>query len=161
MAHRDLDPVTVEAREEFLDALAAGHSIVTAAGNESLRRKLYRLRESDEAFATEWKRAYKEGTDVLVGEAIRRAVQGVNEPKMIGYGENAEVITVTKYSDTLLMFLIKQRDPTYRERVAIEGGGGDAPPVQVEVKHSVDDLAAVASILAGAGVLRAAGGTDS
>lgn len=160
MARQDHTPVTDEQKQQFLDELAGGASIIDAAGNESLRRKLYRLKEADAAFAAEWALAYKEGTDALTREARRRAVEGVAEPRMIGHGDSAQLITVKRYSDPLLMFLIKQRDPSYRDRVQVEGSA-DAPPVQVEVKHSVDDLAAVASILAGAGVLDPGSGAHS
>lgn len=42
----------------------------------------------------------------------------------------------------------------------VEVVGDQDNPVKVEVEHSVDDLAAVARILAGAGALPAAGGAD-
>lgn len=48
-----------------------------------------------------------------------------------------------------------------RPMQAVEVGGADGTPVSVEVKHSVDDLAAVASILADAGVLAARPEADS
>jgi hypothetical protein len=72
--------------------LAAGESIVDAAGNESLRRKLYRLKDADQDFAAEWKRAYQEGTDALTPRHDAGAVEGVDEPRMIGHGDNAELI---------------------------------------------------------------------
>ena len=132
MARQDKTPVTDEQRDGFLAALAAGKSVVDAAGNESLRRKLYRLRDADDDFARDWAAAYKEGTDVLVAEARRRAIEGVDEPKVIGSGDYQREITVTRYSDTLLMFLIKQRDPSYRDNHKIEVTGPGDGPVQVE-----------------------------
>jgi hypothetical protein len=129
---QDHTPVTDDQRDQFLEQLAAGRSIVDAAGNESLRRKLYRLKEADPQFAAEWARAYQEGTDVLLAEARRRAVEGVDEPKMLGHGDTAQLITITRYSDPLLMFLIKQRDPSYRDNHKIEVTGKDDGPVQIE-----------------------------
>jgi hypothetical protein len=160
-ARQDKTPISAAQKERFLERLAAGDSIVTAAGDEALRRKLYRLRDADEDFASDWKRAYQEGTDALVHEARRRAVEGVEDVKMIGKGDAQREVTFRTYSDQLLMFLIKQRDASFRERVAVEGAGDGAPPVQVEVKHSVDDLARVASILADAGALSPRAGADS
>jgi hypothetical protein len=51
------------------------------------------------------------------------------------------------------MFLIKQRDPSYRDNHKIELTGGDGNPIEVKVEHTADDLARVASLLAEAGVL--------
>jgi hypothetical protein len=159
MARQDHSPVTDEQRQDFLDGLAEGKSIVDAAGDEGLRCKLYRLKRSDPEFAEQWQYAYVDGNDALAAAARKRAVDGV--PRHT-YDKDGNLIREEiVYSDTLLMFLMKQRDASFKDRVAIEGAGCDAPPVQVEVKHSVDDLAAVASILAGAGALRADGGADS
>lgn len=159
-ARQDKTAITDQQKQVFLDLLAAGASTTDAAGNESVRRKLYRCRDNDPDFAAEWKRAYAEGTDTLVAEARRRAVEGVEDVKVIGSGDMQREVMFRHYSDSLLMFLIKQRDPSYRDRVQVEGST-DAPPVQVEVKHSVDDLATVASILASAGALPARTGPHS
>ena len=132
MPRQDHTPLTGEQRDHFLERLAAGDSIIAAAQNESLRRKLYRAKDADTDFAKEWARAYQEGTDALTAEARRRAVEGVDEPRMIGHGENAELITVKRYSDPLLMFLIKQRDPSYRDNAKLEVTGQGGGPVQVE-----------------------------
>lgn len=153
MARHDHSPVTAEQRQTFLDRVAAGASLVEAAGSQSLRCKLYRLKDADPGFAEEWRRAYQEGTDALVAEARRRAVDGVEDVKTVGTGDMQREVVFRHYSDTLLMFLIKQRDPTFRENHKVEVTGQDGAPVSVEVKHSVDDLAAVASILARAGAL--------
>jgi hypothetical protein len=46
---------------------------------------------------------------VLEAEAFRRAVVGIED--MIGSGDNAEVVHFLRYSDTLLIFLLKARRP--------------------------------------------------
>ena len=72
----------------------------------------------------EYQQAFAEAeiaaTDALIQEARRGAVQGVEEP--IFY--KGEVVkTVQKYSDNLLMFLIKGALPeVYRERYEFSGG---------------------------------------
>ncbi len=48
-----------------------------------------------------------------------------------------------------------------RPTQAVEVSGEDGGPVPVEVKHSVDDLAAVARILAGAGALGSSPASES
>jgi hypothetical protein len=150
MAHRDLAPVTDQEKQAFLDRVAAGQSIVEAAGNESFRRKLYRLRDSDPDFAAEWKTAYQEGTDTLVAEARRRAVEGVEDVKMIGSGDMQREVPFRHYSDSLLMFLIKQRDPTYRDNHKVEITGPNNGPVQVE--HRGVKLTDVLTVARSAGV---------
>lgn len=104
----------------------------------------YQFREHHEWFGKLWEEADKKATDRLIAEGWRRAQEGVTEP--IHY-KGERVDTVQKYSDTLLIFLAKARDPEkYRERydvraeVKIEGndylkellrlarGSGDAEP---------------------------------
>lgn len=84
------------------------------------RRTVYDLRESDPAFAADWERAQEEAADLLEAEARRRALEGVEEPVFggLGYGRGSgEIGRVRKYSDTLLIFLLKGAKPeTYRER---------------------------------------------
>lgn len=154
MARQDKTPVTEEQKEAFLDDLAAGKSIVDAAGTESLRRKLYRLRTDDQGaltdFGREWDQAYREGTDALIAEARRRAVEGVEDVKMIGKGDFQREVVFRHYSDPLLMFLIKQRDPSFRDNHKIEVTGPDDGPVQVE--HRGVKLADVLSVARQAGL---------
>lgn len=149
-ARQDKTPVTDEQRQTFLERLASGESIVDAAGNEALRRKLYRVKDADPDFAAEWKRAYDEGTDVLVREARRRAVDGIEDVKVIGSGDYQREVKFRHYSDPLLMFLIKQRDVSYRDNHKVEVTGPNDGPVQVE--HRGVKLADVLAVARQAGV---------
>lgn len=159
MARQDHSPITDTQIEEFLDGLAEGKSVLEAAGNQAFRRRLYRHRTANLAFAEQWRVAYDEGTDILEKEAHRRAVEGVTDFRLDKEGVEHPFV---HYSDTLLIFLLKARRPDrYRDNVKVEHGGADGKPIAVEVKHSVDDLARVASILAGAGALGADPGADS
>lgn len=150
MARQDHSPITGEQIDEFLNGLAQGSSVQAAAGSDAFRRRLYRLRKGDAEFARRWKEAYDEGTDALVHEARRRAVEGVEDFKVIGSGEFQREIKFRRYSDTLLMFLIKQRDPTFRENARLEVTGTGGGPVQVE--HRGVKLADVISVARAAGV---------
>ena len=72
----------------------------------------------------EYQKAFAEAeiaaTDALVQEARRRAIQGVSEPILY---KGKVVKTIQKYSDHLLMFLIKGALPeVYRERYEFSGG---------------------------------------
>lgn len=153
------EPISDDQREEFLELLADGVTVIDAAEKVGRgRRDFYRLRTTDTEFAAEWRAAWAEGTDRLVAEAQRRAVDGVDEPvfhkgEIVGY--------VRRLDSTLLMFLIKQRDPSFRENSRVELTGGDGRPIEVKVEHTADDLARVASLLTDAGVLPAGQSPDS
>lgn len=70
---------------------------------------------NDPTFAKYWDLARQESAELMVEEARRRAIDGVAEPV---YHEGQVVGTKQKYSDTLLIFLLKGAMPeTYRERV--------------------------------------------
>ena len=93
----------------FLEALASGAMVKDAAAAAGIpQSSAYDWRKSDAAFAEAWADAYRIGTDMLEAEAQRRAVRGTKRPvfhlgKICGH--------VIEYSDTLLIFLMKARDP--------------------------------------------------
>lgn len=96
-------------RAAFIEALASGATVTDAAKTAGVAREpMYRWRKADPDFAAEWDAAYSTGADVLVSEARRRATTGVAEPV---YHMGKVVGTVQRYSDTLLMFLMKARAP--------------------------------------------------
>ena len=72
----------------------------------------------DAEFAAEWGKAKHQGGDALEDEAIRRAVHGVDTPMTIA--GKREI--VKKFSDTLLIFLLKAHDPArFSENVHVKG----------------------------------------
>ncbi len=84
------------------------------------RRRHYKWLESDPDYAKAFEEAKVAATDALVAEARRRATQGVEEAV---YYKGEVVGTIRKYSDTLLIFLLKGALPeVYRERYEISGG---------------------------------------
>lgn len=98
-----------ERRAAFLETLAAGQTVSDAAKAAGIAREtVYKWRKADPAFAAEWDGAYANGADALVAEARRRAVDGVAEPV---YHMGRVVGTTQRYSDTLLIFLMKARAP--------------------------------------------------
>lgn len=115
---------TDEKRRRFLDALGEGLSVAAACEAAiTTRRTAYNHRNADKAFAEAWDAALEAGTDKLEDEAKRRAHDGVEEP--VHY-QGVRVDTVRKYSDTLLIFLLKGRRPEkYRERSDVKVGGSD------------------------------------
>lgn len=100
---------------------------------------VYRWRDKDLDFAAEWQRAYSIGREQLKDEAYRRAYEGVAEPRF----HKGEICGhVQKYSDTLLMFLIKQSDPSYREHFQIDHGNAGSRPFLFQMSLHPDALEA-------------------
>ena len=110
------------AREAFLEALRQGLSVKAACEAANMgRRTAYDLRESDLDFKAAWDAAIEEGTDLLEDEARRRAFEGIDQP-LVSAGKL--VATARRYSDPLLVFLLKSRRPEkYRERSTVEHSG--------------------------------------
>jgi len=128
-------PIEPEKLNAFLDALAEYGSVRHACDKAGIARvTAYRHREYEPDFAEAWERAAAIGARALEDEARRRAYEGWEEPAGWHHGEAGG--TVRKFSDTLLIFLLKGHYPEkYRERVSAEVGGPGGGPV--EVRHTV------------------------
>lgn len=119
----------------FLDALTDGASINAAARAAGVHPTLvYKRRREDEAFRRAWHAAANLSTPLLEQEAQRRAFHGVDKPiyqkgELVGYER--------RYSDTLLIFLLKGRRPDkYRD-----GHDDGARNVQININvETVDKL---------------------
>lgn len=106
-------------RQAFLEALRDSANVSASARATGVERwKWYRLRRADPGFAAEWLDALEIGIDALEDEAMRRALEGGEEPV---FYQGKIVGRVRKYSDTLLMFMLKSSRPErYRDRVGVE-----------------------------------------
>jgi len=93
----------------FLECLRATGNVSEAARAAQIRRsRVYECRSRDQAFAAAWADALEEAADRLEMEAFRRAVEGIGEDRFF----RGDVVgRVTRYSDRLLMFLLKARRP--------------------------------------------------
>ena len=127
--------VTPQKKKAFLESLSSCGNVTLAARESGItRQEWYRERADDEKFAATWEGAVQLGVEALEDEARRRAVDGVDEPvfyqgKVSGH--------VRKYSDTLLIFLLKAHKPEkYRERHEITGRNGG--PIQTEDLTELD-----------------------
>ena len=100
--------------ETFLTAIAEGAHVRLAAAVAKVHFTLpYKRRRFDDAFRAAWDEAMEIGMEALEGEAARRAYHGVEEPV---FYNGVQCGSVRKYSDKLLMFLLKARKPAnYRE----------------------------------------------
>ena len=96
------------------------------------RQVAYRARDSSRQFRADWDEALKEARELLEAEARRRAAVGVDEPVFY----KGEVVgQIRKYSDNLLMFLLKAHWPEkFRENVSIDQrvSGRDGGPVKTQ-----------------------------
>ncbi len=112
----------------FLKAFAETGMVAAACKQAKVARStVYDARKEDEKFATAWDDIENATTDEMEREAYRRGVEGVDEPVFHG-GE--EVGAVRKFSDTLLIFMLKARKPEkYRETTRHELTGKDGAPL--------------------------------
>ena len=110
---------TDEKRRVFLEALAAVGNVTQAAKSAGLSRTIvYKRRREDEDFARDWDEAKWIGGGALEDEAIRRARDGWEVPV---FHDGQKCGTVRKYSDTLLIFLLKGAMPDkYADRQKTE-----------------------------------------
>lgn len=107
---------TAERQQQFLEALAATSNVSRSRELVGMSAThLYRLRGNDPAFRQAWERAEEIAADRLEEEAWRRAVEGFDEP-VVSAGklvrdENGNPVMVRRFSDTLLLALLRARRP--------------------------------------------------
>jgi hypothetical protein len=113
--------LTSNRRMRFLEALSETGNVTAAtqiAGTS--RTRVYALRKEDSSFAAAWEEAEQIAADGLEAEARRRAVAGVQEPLVsagkLVRGDDGQPITIRRYSDNLLLALLRAHRPPRRER---------------------------------------------
>jgi hypothetical protein len=112
----------------FLAAYAKTGNVSTAARKAKCSRSLHYEWMADEAYRAEFERSHEEACELLEEEARHRAVEGTEEP-IVYQGEittkrdslgraTKRPQTIRRYSDTLLIFLMKGAMPEkYKDRV--------------------------------------------
>ena len=135
MARLKKDATDEERRTRFLEELSASGNVTSAAKQANIsRRTAYNWRNESEAFKEEWDRAADLGTDALEDEAIRRAQSGVLEAV---YQGKEKVGTIRRFSDTLLIFLLKGRRPEkFRDFVSHRLAGDPTNSTPIPLQHS-------------------------
>jgi hypothetical protein len=118
---------TARAQARFLrEFTICGNVLRSARAVKVGRRTVYDWRQ-DDAFRALYSEAHLDAIDALEEEARRRAVDGVLEPVYQG-GE--QVGRIRKYSDALLILLLKGKRPeTFRERYELAGPRGGPIPL--------------------------------
>jgi hypothetical protein len=115
----------------FLESYRRLGNISSACAAAAVSRAtVYRQRAARADFAALMDEAREQAVEAMEAEAWRRAVEGVPDFKL---GKNGEEIPMRRYSDTLLIFLLKAAKPEkYRERLALSG---DPSGFSVVVEH--------------------------
>ena len=151
---------------KFLAEFANCGIITVAAKVAGIDRKtVHNWLEKDERFSLAYHQAEKQAEEVLEAAAWKRSVQGVAKQRHV-YDRGGKLIDTeitTDYSDSLLMFLLRARNPTkYREnKFSFEHGGADGGPIRMETKVSEPfDYDAYRRLFESGGVVAAPAGTD-
>ena len=141
------ESVTPEKRARFLALLSECGNVTRAAEESGCGRvMLYKIRREDEAFAAEWETAADIGAKRLEDEARRRAVEGWQDPV---WHQGQQVGTVRKYSDTLLICLLKAHHPEkYADRqksetvldATVQGSVSLDPALAASISHLLPHL---------------------
>ena len=101
-------------RRRFLERYAESGSIGLASAHAGVSRRTHlNWKKSDGKFAEAFGDAQESAVDGLEQEAMRRAKDGVSQPV---YHQGKEVGTIQKYSDILLIFMLRALKPEkYRD----------------------------------------------
>jgi len=128
-------------REPFLAELCKTGCVSAAAQKAKIsRNSAYEQREANQEFAKAWDAALEVATDALEREARRRAAEGVLEPV---FYQGEIVAKVKKYSDTLLIFLLKAHRPEkFRENIKQELHVTDDREINDAIERELARLAA-------------------
>ena len=124
-------------RPAFIEQLGKTGNVTLAAEHVGVSRAgVYKARLKSQTFATDWDEALERATDLLEGEARRRAAVGVERAI---YHKGEVVGHERVYSDNLLMFLIKGNRPEkFRDNMRIEHDGKVKHDGEVTLKGKLD-----------------------
>lgn len=114
----------------FLARLAETGNITRSAKRAGISRMtVYRRRQESEVFRQAYDEALRVAVMALEDEARRRAYEGTLEPV---FYQGARAGHIRRYSDTLLIFLLKAHKPeVYRETIGLRHDG------RIEHEHSI------------------------
>lgn len=133
-------------KTKFLEAYARLGTASGAAEETGISRATHRRWLASEAYRKAFEAAEDEATELLEREALRRAVDGREEPI---YFNGVQVGTTRKYSDVLLIFLLKAKRPdVYRERYDARISASLNVQSAVKVIHEYHDQPAAIEAIA-------------
>lgn len=132
-------------QDAFLAAYATCGSVTGAARAAGCSRTAhYQWLQDDPTYPARYQQAHEESCESLEIEARRRAVDGVLEPQFykgeMCAASDGSPIGIQKYSDTLLIFLMKGSMPEkYREQWKGELSGSVSLPTKLDLSKLNDD----------------------
>lgn len=137
---------TEDLREKFLARLSESGHIGIACRESGVSRLLVLWhRDNDREFRALLEEAQRLGLESLEDEAVRRARDGVDEP-VFYRGEQCG--SIKRYSDLLLMFLLKAVNPArYRDNYRVELHG-DLESVRLSDEERAAKIAELLAIAA-------------
>ena len=122
---------TAKRQARFLKAYVRTGTILHAALAAKVDRQTHYKWMDNPRYAQAFAEAEELAIQELEREARRRALEGVREP--VGFWKGKASEYVKRYSDTLLIFLLKGHRPDkYRERQEIEHKGHIASKVTIQ-----------------------------
>lgn len=151
---------TAEKKRAFLAAYAQCGNVSHAARLAGISREThYEWLTKDSNYAAAFQQADAQAADALELEARRRALEGWEEPV---YQKAQLVGTVRRYSDTLLIFLLKGARPEkYRERHEISGDPQRPLALDIRDEHVEQAVRLLEALAAEARDGDTAGSSDS
>lgn len=112
-------------QRKFLAAYSVLGNITLAAQAAKVHRNMHARWMDEEEYRAAFLEAQEHATDLLVGEARRRGCEGWEEPVVYQGGlcyertkdgkKASKPLVIRKYDSNLLMFLIKQARPEFRD----------------------------------------------
>lgn len=140
-------PLSTQNMRDFLSYLSVtGNATRSAAATGRHVETYHARRRRDPEFRDAWKEALDAAADELEAEARRRGVEGVDEP-VVYQGAIPMVtdpvtgrqrsLTVKRYSDTLLIFLLNGARPEKYRQVHAHTGADGISPVQVDLRAAI------------------------
>jgi hypothetical protein len=123
-------------RATFLEHYARVGSVCAAASLAKIDvGNHYSWLKHTPGYPERFQEAHQKAIEVLENEARRRAVEGVKEPV---FYKGQVVGEIQRYSDVLLMFLLKGVAPAkYRENSKVEISGTDGEPIRLEIAAAI------------------------
>jgi hypothetical protein len=112
----------------FLSAFALTGIILDAAQSAGVDRRMVNYWKEDPEFLARFTQAEKDAEERLEREAYRRAHQGTRKPV---FYQGEECGAVHEYSDTLLMFLMKGRNPKKWRDNTLNLGNAEGKPLKI------------------------------
>lgn len=110
-------------RKFLMTYTETGGSVARACESVGIRRRdiIKVWTESDPSFAAAFETCSEMAKQALKDEAIRRAVEGVDEPVFF---KGVPCGVIRRYSDSLLIKLLQANIPEFREHVEVSGSNG-------------------------------------